>query len=305
MKIKKRYIFLLILALIGLLVWAGILWWRGGPVRYVTATPAQYAAKVLRNISYLEGSTTFSPKNQLDLHLPIGLDQAPVAVILHGGGWTLGDRGIPEVQKIAEWFAQRGTIGVPMGYRLVPQVSVLEQAADVAAGVAWVYRHINEYGGNPERIFLLGHSAGGQLASLILCDREYLDRFNIPHSIPAGMIALSTPFFFTGQADQVNPLARKMAEDVFHHDPKLCAAASPLKFVHSGMPPFLILIGTGDHIVPADQAPKMTAALQAAGNPVILKKISGRGHINLFHRMIEPGDIAGETALAFINGMQE
>ena len=147
---KKRWLIFIIpvVFLIGLAsFW---FWWKGGSARYVPATAAQYETRVFRGLAYWDGEAADPVFNLLDVYRPVDQQNRPAVMILHGGGWTTGSRRERGVQKIAEWFAGRGIIGVPTEYRLLPRAGVLEQAEDVARAVAWLYKHLPEYGGDPD-----------------------------------------------------------------------------------------------------------------------------------------------------------
>jgi acetyl esterase/lipase len=296
--VKKRYYVLLTLLVLIAAGAAFAVYWRGGCARYAEPTPSRYGVVRFDNLLYGEpfGNLEFQ---SLDVVAPVGVTQAPVVAILHGGGWTKGSRRIEAAQWLAEWLAARGVVGVPLGYRLVsPLTAATEQPKDVARGVAWLYQHISEYGGDPQRLFLLGHSAGGHLAALVTCDAHYLAEVNVPESAIAGVIALSVAFDVR-ESDGSGSLARRTLATAFGPDPAVRARLSPIAFVRPNLPPFLILRGAGDHLVSPEQATRMTEALRKAGNAVQFQTISGRDHVGLFHNLTQPGDLAAEAILAF------
>lgn len=105
---------------------------------------------------------------RLDIYLPADAKGFPTIIWFHGGGLSGGRREIPEALK------GHGMAVVGVEYRLVPQVKVADCVADAAAAAAWVVEHIASYGGDPERIFVAGHSAGGYLTSMIGLDKRWL-----------------------------------------------------------------------------------------------------------------------------------
>jgi len=296
---KRRIALIIVLALLaGLFLFVFI--WRGGCTESVKPTTASYDVTIERGIATVTGENADPVKHKIDLYVPEGVADAPLIAIFHGGGWNLGDRTLPAVQDGARWFAERGVIAAAAGYRLTPQVKPTQQALDVARVAAWLYAHAAEYGGDPDKIFLLGHSAGAHLSALVACDRRYLKKLNVPESVPAGVITLAGIFDLRGSSEGNHPMAVKMVTQNFGPDADYRAQLSPIAHVHAGCPPFLMLRAKGDHIVPREQPEQMQQALQEAGVNAWVRHVGGRGHIELFHAMTEPGDVAGEAALEFI-----
>src|SRR2546423_1785947 len=115
--------------------------------------------KVHRGIPYAE------PKNErqmLDVHAAISGKNLPVVVWIHGGGWRRGDKA--EMHHKPKAFADKGFVLVSINYRFVPNVKVNEIAGDVAKAIRWTHDHAKDYGGDPNTIIVMGHSAGAQLA---------------------------------------------------------------------------------------------------------------------------------------------
>ena len=149
-----------------------------------TATTA-YAAEpqVHRDLAYAE------PKNErqtLDVYAPAEGKNHPVVVWIHGGGWQAGDK--TEVQEKPQAFVDKGFVFVSINYRLLPDGDDQEMAGDVAKAIRWVHDHAREYGGDPDTIFVMGHSAGAQLAALVCTDDRYLKAEGLPLSIIKGCV---------------------------------------------------------------------------------------------------------------------
>ncbi|WP_202921109.1 alpha/beta hydrolase [Anatilimnocola aggregata] len=123
------------------------------------ATPLLAAEpKVHRDLAYAE------PKNErhtLDVYAPAEGKDHPIIVWIHGGGWRNGDKG--NVQTKPQAFVDKGFIFVSVNYRFVPQVTVKEMTADIAKAIKWVHGHAAKNGGDPDSIFVAGHSAGAHL----------------------------------------------------------------------------------------------------------------------------------------------
>jgi acetyl esterase/lipase len=112
------------------------------------------------------------PRQRLDIFPPGGARDADVVVFVHGGAFVRGDKRVsPEVyDNVLYWFARQGCVGFNVEYRLAPESQYPGGATDVALAVAWVRAHAREHGGNPARIFLVGHSAGATHAAAYACD---------------------------------------------------------------------------------------------------------------------------------------
>ena len=141
----------------------------------IVLSPAAHAAtvatpdmRIVRNVAY-----GVDPRQRLDLYAPRDARNAPVIVMVHGGGWRRGDKALPGVidDKVARWVP-RGAIVVSVDYRMLPGTDPLQQARDVARAVATAQREVVRYGGAPDRFVLMGHSAGGHLAALLAASPE-------------------------------------------------------------------------------------------------------------------------------------
>lgn len=108
------------------------------------------------------------PRQDLDVYLPPHARDAPILVMVHGGGWKEGDKAEPHVvvNKIKHWLPQ-GFILVSVNYRLVPDAMAYEQAEDVAKALKWVQQNARSWGGRADKIILMGHSAGAHLVALL------------------------------------------------------------------------------------------------------------------------------------------
>ena len=128
--------------------------------------------RVVRDVPYLQGANYADDKDKLDLYLPEGRPNAPVIVSYYGNQLMGGDKS--EDAYIGRRFASAGFVTAVVNYRLSPGVSHPAHVQDAAASFAWVKRHIAEYGGDPDRVFVIGYSAGGYLAALLSTDPRYL-----------------------------------------------------------------------------------------------------------------------------------
>lgn len=172
------------------------------------------------------------PKQRLDLYLPRGeVQNAPVFIFFHGGGFREGDRA--HYGAVARGFSQHGIITAVAGYRLTSQgYQFPDQAEDARRALAWVYRHIRDYGGDPDRIFVGGHSAGAFLTAEVTVKADWLDLFGLPKDLIKGAIPVS------GRYD------RRLDDPDFVRDDALRKVASPIENISNTRARFLVAVGS-------------------------------------------------------------
>lgn len=204
----------------------------------------------------------------------------PVLVFFHGGSWANGS---PQAYGfIGRNFAPRGFVVVNAGYRLVPEGRYPAMLADSAAAVKWTAQNIGKYGGDPDQIYLMGHSAGAYNAVMLGLDRRWTRRLGLPDDTIDGVIGLAGPYDFL-------PLDTEGKENAFG-EAKPLAATQPIRFARKDTPPMLLITGDADEQVPPDNAQKLYDALATRGAParyVVLKDI---GHLTLVMGLAKPFD---------------
>ncbi len=135
----------------------------------------RYEVESKRDITYFDGEAADRNKHKLDLYLPKGKKDFPVVMFVHGGAWVFGDRNFFGVyEALGKMFARHGVGAAVISYRLSPGVQHPEHVKDVARAFAWTHKHIADYGGRADELFVCGHSAGGHLISLLATDESYL-----------------------------------------------------------------------------------------------------------------------------------
>lgn len=167
----------------------------------------------------------------------------PVLVWVHGGGWRNGDKAMDNARNIAAAWTAAGVTVVSLNYRLTPDVVHPSHVQDVAAGIAWTKQHISQYGGNPVRLFIMGHSAGAHLVALVATNPDYLNAHGLaPARDLAGVFPIDTASYDLNDNRNNNRMVRGMIEDSFGTDPTVLTLASPLQLVQRGQtyPPFII-----------------------------------------------------------------
>jgi acetyl esterase/lipase len=144
------------------------------------------------DIAYRDDANVDPFRHRLDLFVPRGKKDFPVIVLVHGGCWVMGDNCCGGLYtSVGQFLASRGIGAVLPNYRLSPSVQHPAHVQDVASAVAWTRTHIAHYGGNSEQIFLMGHSAGGHLVSLLAADESYLKAEGLAAANIRGVVAVS------------------------------------------------------------------------------------------------------------------
>ncbi len=144
-----------------------------------------------RNVPYVE-ITPVNVRNTLDIHLPYDAKKSPVMVYIHGGSWARGKKSLSEAHKLP-FLIQQGFVVVSINYRLSSNtVTHPDHIQDVAKAVAWVKKHISYYDGDPDAIYLMGHSAGAHLASLLVLDEERAGEVGLSRTDFKGVVIVDT-----------------------------------------------------------------------------------------------------------------
>lgn len=222
--------------------------------------------RVAVNIAFGDG-----PRQQLDIYAPSGRDagsRLPVIVFIHGGGWHSGDKAGYEFAGRA--FSARGFVTVIPNYRLTPDGHFPDFVEDGAEAIRWVRENIAAQGGDPDRIIMVGHSAGAHIAGLLAMDENWLgsDRAGI-----AGWVGMAGPYDFL-------PLDTPSSRAAFSRAPDL-AATQPINFAGEGDPPALLLHGSIDDTVAPRHSSGLAARLEAANVPVRHIVYDNIGHIRI------------------------
>ena len=231
------------------------------------------AEHLTSNIPYAEPA---HERQVLDIYAPDDAEDLPVVFWIHGGGWQTGDK--TSVQIKPKFFTQQGFVFVSTNYRLLPHVAMEDLIGDVARSLGWVHKHIADYGGDPRRIFVMGHSAGAQLAALICIDDRYLKAHGVPLEALRGCVPVDGDTYdipamiATAEIRQTVhglPLPEFGHRVKFGNDPKKHVDFSAVTHVAKGkgIPPFLMLHVAGHPDVTA-QARRLAAVLEKNEVPV-------------------------------------
>jgi len=242
-----------------------------------------------RNITYVEGKEEDENKHKLDVYIPKDVKSAPVFMFVHGGAWRSGDRGL--YPALGQRFARAGVLTIIPSYRLAPKNPYPAQIEDVAAAFAWTVKHVAEYGGDTNRIFIGGQSAGGHLVALLALNESYLAKHGLSAKNIRGVAAVSGVYDFASNDTMAS---------VFGHDKEVRKDASPLAHVKASAPPFLVTYCEKDYVTLPLQAKVFEAALERAGAKAELFFTPKEDHISEVIAMTKEGDPTSEAILKLI-----
>lgn len=229
-----------------------------------TVTPKDgLASPPVRAIAYAG-----APRQKLDVYpAPTGA-RRPVIVFVYGGGWDSGRR--QDYEWAGRAFAAQGFVAVLPDYRLTPEVRFPAFLEDGAASIRWVRDNIVRYGGDPDRIVLVGHSAGAYNVVMLGLDRRWLDGAAVPQSAIRGVVGLAGPYdFYPWDADA--------SRNAFGAYPEPLQT-QPVTFVRADAPPLLLLHGDIDTTVRARNTRRLEARVLEAGGRVETKIYAGVDH---------------------------
>lgn len=245
------------------------------------------AVKTIRNIAYTDAEDADDRKHKLDLYLPKDKKRFPVLMFVHGGAWSTGDKML--YGPGGHTFAKEGVGFACISYRLAPGATHPDQVEDVARAFAWLHRNISEYGGDPKRLFVSGHSAGGHLVALLALNEKYLKAHKLSSKDIAGVLPISGVYRI-----------RENASGAFGTELKGWKDASPLDHVREGTPPWLILYAEKDYPNMPGDARQLYKGLKAKLNDAELLEIPDKNHITIILGVAMPGDKTAAAMLTFI-----
>jgi acetyl esterase/lipase len=226
--------------------------------------PARFAhAQRTANVPF--GS---APWQRADVYQPRHITGAvPVIVFWYGGAWTEGNK--DEYRFVGAALASLGFVAVLPDYRLYPQVKFPVFLDDAAAAVAWVQSHAAQFGGDPHRIVLMGHSAGAHMAAMLAINHEYLQRAGVDTRNIVGLIGLSGPYELDPNTVSLQSI---FAAPYTPHDWQV------LPYVASDAPPTLLIHGGSDRLVWVSNSVHLADALRQRDVPVQVAIYPHRGH---------------------------
>jgi len=242
------------------------------------------------------------PKQRLDLVRPAGVSSAPVLLFVHGGGWSIGDKAHAAGDK-ARWANSKGWAFASANYRLVPQATVEQQAADVASAIAWLRANAAREGLDPDRIVLMGHSAGAHLVALIGTDTRYLQAARVPLGAVKGVVLLDgAGYDVPTQASAEMNIVKPMYEAAFSKDPKRQAALSPTRHATAPNVSRWLILPIERRADSQAQSKGLAEALNRAGASATVAAVPDESHGSLNKGLGEAGDFATVKVEKFMAG---
>lgn len=272
------------------------------PLVVLTPTNAQ---EVKRDIPYTKNA---DKRQTLDVYSPASGKNLPVVFWIHGGGWQTGDKG--DVHLKPQVFNAKGFVLVSTNYRLLPTVDMGTLTRDVAKAIRWTHDHIAEYGGDPKRLLIMGHSAGAQLAALLCIDERYLKEEGLSLAIIKGCVPVDGDTYDIPAMIEVAesrarlhglPLPTFGHRIKFGNDPAKHKDFSAVTHVAKGkgIPPFLILY-VANHPDVTAQAQRLGNSLKEADVPVTVFGARETTHTRINADLGKPDDPATAALLAFM-----
>jgi acetyl esterase/lipase len=231
-------------------------------------------------------------------------------IFVHGGSLTSGDKADEDYGRVCAPFPDAGIACANVNYRLAPAHPWPSQAEDVAAAVAWVRKNIQARGGDPLKLFLVGHSSGAMLVALVGTDEHYLARLGLKTSDLRGVIPMGSIMWDDELEQALKQYGRSRVEESFRRDSDNRIYGSldtylehwPIRHVRAGLPPFLFLIAESEK----DQPPvlrtdmKFVEDSRSLGNWAQYKVLPGRTHYSAIRNLSEPGDAVFSIVRDFV-----
>ncbi len=267
-----------------------------------------HAENVKRNIPYAEPSNELQ---MLDVYAPDHAKNLPVIFWIHGGGWQVGDK--TSVHAKPKAFVDKGYVFVSTNYRLLPNVDMETIVRDIAKSIHWVHDHIAEYGGDPERLIIMGHSAGAQLAALICTDDRYLKAEGLTLAMIKGCVPVDgdtydVPLMIETGAARRKALGQPNPKfghyEKFGSDPVKHRNFSAVNHVarDKGISPFLLLY-VADHPDTSAQAKRLGSVLNEAGIAARLFGAKDTEHSKIDENLGLPDDPSTKVLFEFVGEM--
>ncbi|HVR85265.1 MAG TPA: alpha/beta hydrolase [Planctomycetota bacterium] len=271
---------------------------RWGGLLFLVLLGSQDGIRETRDLDYYVGDDADPRKHKLDLYFPKDAKKVPVLMWIHGGGWMTGDRSM--YREVGRRFAESGIGFAAISYRLSPKVKHPAHVEDCARAFAWLLGHVADYGGDPERLFVSGQSAGGHLSALLTLDPQYLHAQKVPDGALKGSIPMSGVYNVPAlPADSKGLLAMFPAS--FGSDPEICRAASPVSHIANLSCPMLVITESEDvGMIRPSMKLFQRAAEKAGVKDLRFIDAEQRNHISIVMNLARKTDEVRASMLDFI-----
>jgi acetyl esterase/lipase len=226
----------------------------------------RHGIEITRSVAYGEGT-----RRTLDIYRPRNAAAAPVIVFFYGGSWQSGNKAT--YLFVAAALARRGYVTVVPDYRVYPEVRYPDFIEDGAHAVRWAKDNAARFGGNPQKLFVMGHSAGAYIAAMLALDDRWLQQVKLqPDRDIAGLIGISGPYDFLPLRDGTLKVIFGSANE---------PATQPISHVARDAPPALLVTGARDGIVDPGNSSRLATRLHAAGDDATVRNYSWVGHLGI------------------------
>ncbi|ADV67229.1 alpha/beta hydrolase [Deinococcus maricopensis] len=249
----------------GLLLGAAVTFTACSPVGALNAVTNTAGLRVTRDLKY--GPDV---RNVLDVYAPDNARSAPVMLFIHGGSWTSGSK--DEYKFIGDSFARAGYVTAVMSYRLAPQNRYPTYIQDAAQALAFLRKNVRAYGGDPDRLFVSGHSAGAFNAVEVVMNERWLREANVPRSAIRAVVGIAGPYAYDYRSF---PSRNAFPEGSSPEQ------TMPDRHVRKDPPPTLLVVAANDRTVAPENATRMEEALRAAGADVTRTVIPKLDHYTI------------------------
>ncbi len=241
------------------------------PADLLNDTISQRDLTIVRAIPYGPGPLAANPRRTMDVYRPNDRPgPLPVAVFFYGGSWEYGRR--QDYLFVAAELARRGAIVMVPDYRVYPEARFPAFLQDAAQAVAFAHSTAPSWGGDPRRVFVVGHSAGAWIAAMLALDPQWLAADGLDRRRIAGTVGISGPYDFL-------PIVRPDIRKVFAPADADLRATQPIDFVDGRNRPMLLLTGLADTTVEPRNTQALAARIRADRGPVQVRTYPGVGHI--------------------------
>ena len=217
------------------------------------------------------------PRQTLDIFTPEA-DRAPILVFIHGGYWFFNSKDPRRFP--AREFIPRGIAWVPINYRLAPTVPMGDIVADVRNAVQWLYHHAEDYGCDPDRIYVSGNSAGGHLTAELLSD-DWTEQYGLPADVVKGACAISGLY-------ELEPLLQCEPNEKLRLDLASARRYSPIYHLSGHPTPAVIACGGNESAEFRRQTAAYADTLKEAGYPVTHMEVAGHDHFSIIGELANP-----------------